>query len=1511
MKRFLYFLVLLAMFCQPLAPASARVDSPSQPTILVDSMPGYPTPARPIPHHEPGHASKAGGATAYTTQTNAQGVAETVEVQGLTALMANGTINDPFGGNYTFVDYNNILVAQTNNNGNLRYETQQYITGTNSLTSLNSWYDPASSRESEEKDIAAADLNGDQIDEQVVAWVNTLDSNHIQLAVGELPGDNRTWKVTSQPAIVGRKPGNDALVDVVVRGYDEALWHNELNTQTGNWTGWKNDAGGLLVSAPAIVSRGNDQFDVFMVGADNQVYARHWWNTWSAGWGLIKSDPATWGKLDPVVPRIEVEPPAVVSLDGNGFELFRLAPDHTLRWVHSDGVTWGDWINLHGYLASGPTAVVVGPSKMMVMARGVDDALWYRVYTNGAWSEWQHKTLAAGGGLAAAPGAAARNTGTADYPLTVYARGNNGQLYSIQYQAGVWQDWQSFAGPENPPVSPIAATIPPGATNTYLSVQLSDGSLASGKRIGSASPTWTPYQKLPSCCLATPLDTGLIDNVNNVKIPELQLAAGYFSGDGRQQIVLAYPSGSTGNDISLELFGVKDGFRPYKINSTTYFISNAWHPRLAVGDYDGDGYDEIGLAFWNPNDKKIWVQVLRVDPTDPNNWKIDWKTNPWASESQPLFHHSLSLAGGDLDGNREPDSDPNTPGVRDELVLQYDKLDGNWYTVFTQALKLKENVLVSGIPNILGKEFEKPSPDPGDVRVHMTVGDLDGNGRDEIIRYVGYFVGSAKGVWPYLHPWIEIYQADAQLALSGITGNDLQYNTRESYWSNLAAGDINRDGRSEIVLFDRRVQGDGVSQEAYRVMAWDDSISDSFALKELVAPQWVNTSSWINTDFALGNFTGESLRAGPPTYRVQSKAGGITAILHAPPKHIDTFNGQTVDVNSTNHEYTSRLTTTTSVGTRATVTAERKFSVAKDASATWGNDEATHVTGSLGETYGYNFENTETALNEFTISNTVGAEDEDIVYFVRTDYAVWEYPLYAGDTIKPASHLAVIWPISAPTGTYDMVTNDTCNHWYQPNHQLLNMWSYPGKLEDIQDFGRQVTQSGTNPFNATDISGEFNSEFTFSKTTVASLSSSLNWGMSRGLDTKIGGEEITTNLEVISFAAKLPSVSFAMQANYDESYLSTLEFQATETTQVVVHNPPGTDPIYNYKIKPYLFWSKAGYLVLDYTTNLSSTGGSFFGTRYNKADPAFIYPCTNMPERSRDIILSPSVADAGQPITITAIVRNFSNVSNNQPFKVKFYQGRPGSGGVQIGAKTIAAGQLQGHDYGSPLKVSIPWTASGQGVQKIYAEIDGENQLAEVHELGDPDVNNNLGYNELRLGTIGFIDMGRKTQEGYAGLDYQLSPSAGLTFYYPLENLGTNVRFDIQDAPFMPFRTLLKPFQLFVYTGQGSSDDAWNNPDTGFQLTPTKAPPAVQVFHYSDSDIAGLNEDTLNLYRWDTDPSGTSAWKLAVCPNYWVERFKAENLLVVPVCDMGTFAFYDQTPPRLSLTYLPVVVKKK
>lgn len=181
-------------------------------------------------------------------------------------------------------------------------------------------------------------------------------------------------RVTSAPAVVSSDEG----LDLVVRGYDDALWYRDGDS-------WQYDAGGRLLSAPAVASRAAGQFDVFAAGLDDSVepnYLVVWHNRWDGanrdGWEALdypdeESPPSAWPTVERNVPTPELPDPAVVTTGSNQLDLFWLWPDNTLRRRHFDGAAWGGWQNLGGMLASGPGAVA-HDDQIDVFARGVDEA---------------------------------------------------------------------------------------------------------------------------------------------------------------------------------------------------------------------------------------------------------------------------------------------------------------------------------------------------------------------------------------------------------------------------------------------------------------------------------------------------------------------------------------------------------------------------------------------------------------------------------------------------------------------------------------------------------------------------------------------------------------------------------------------------------------------------------------------------------------------------------------------------------------------------------------------------------------------------------------------------------------------------------------------------------------------------------------------------------------------------------------------------------------------------------
>ena len=251
------FLVSLIFLVVNATPVASMQGPDSTPPASEDGMPPFPIPSHPLPHHEPGHPARGTDYSTQVEQINAAGVAESVQLTGLDAMLADGVIDDPLQGNYRLVNLDKVMLGLYDDYDNLT--TRTYELATASLNPLGGSLVPRGDHRF--FDIAAGDLNGDLVDEQITAWIGN--GNQILLSIGEMPGT--LGRVTSGPAIV-----DGVVYPYTVRGYDDALWYHD-------GSGWKN-AGGRLLSAPAIVSQGSGQSTAFAIGTDNQIYSTHLMN---------------------------------------------------------------------------------------------------------------------------------------------------------------------------------------------------------------------------------------------------------------------------------------------------------------------------------------------------------------------------------------------------------------------------------------------------------------------------------------------------------------------------------------------------------------------------------------------------------------------------------------------------------------------------------------------------------------------------------------------------------------------------------------------------------------------------------------------------------------------------------------------------------------------------------------------------------------------------------------------------------------------------------------------------------------------------------------------------------------------------------------------------------------------------------------------------------------------------------------------------------------------------------
>ena len=251
--------------------------------------------------------------------------------------------------------------------------------------------------------------------------------------------------MNSSPRCVSRGVN---LVDCVALGQDNAVWYTSYN---GTWSNW-GSLGGSFASAPAIVSWSADRLPVYVRGTDNRFYHNVWHNGKWSGWDNLL------GQLPNAIPvgNLACFSPGILKVDCFTYDqdgnLWRNSFDPTLFW----GTHWSNWQMVpepsdHG---SGLGAYSFNPESIGIVTMAPNGTLVQgNLQGYAPISSWtQLPSVSSENG--SDPSCVGSKSGAAYCAVL----GQDGKIWSTEFDSGTWQDWTALPGTETLASGPTIVT---------------------------------------------------------------------------------------------------------------------------------------------------------------------------------------------------------------------------------------------------------------------------------------------------------------------------------------------------------------------------------------------------------------------------------------------------------------------------------------------------------------------------------------------------------------------------------------------------------------------------------------------------------------------------------------------------------------------------------------------------------------------------------------------------------------------------------------------------------------------------------------------------------------------------------------------------------------------------------------------------------------------------------------------------------------------------------------------
>ncbi len=864
---------------------------------------------------------------------------------------------------------------------------------------------------------------------------------------------------------------------------------------------------------------------------------------------------------------------------------------------------------------------------------------------------------------------------------------------------------------------------------------------------------------------------------------QIGLTIGDVLGTGREQILFAHQDVVKNNQIHVLVFSFDEtqwGFLKFETQIWIEGASDVGEEALfdiTTADLNQDGDKEVVLAglYGGP-----YLHVLDID----ENGKL--KSMARATPNWPISGEatSLSLASGDFDSDGQADIGIGVTSFQSGRI---------YASVHFAQTTLSLDSIAAGPEYSVEMEL---SPAGSPLGGSCAAGDLNADGADELVMAAGatvmVFEAEARngGIAP-------VKRAETQ----ALTREDDQASAFSRQYIDVA--DMDRDRKQEIVFAGNQYNlDDGTAFQAMEIWVFENQADTGFQLAVKARKQNYRAETVSDhIDFrrhyavALGDFDGDGLRAGKPRRFSKTDIVRPIVILNAPPVHFDILDNQIYDLNSCfdkngcpQFAATYDRSTTSQEIVTTEVTTSWGVSTTVDGEV---NTATVTASASLTAKYGRDFSKIQGSSQQTTVTINVDAVEDDQIYAIVSDYDIWEYPLL--EEGKTVAYLLVTVPRITEARWFP--GNSWSAFSYIPDHEVGNILSYREYASfDQNGYIREKIKGNlaVDDINSFSLNATSDYEWTLQFTDFAtnSASQSQTYGMEVGARVEVGRD----------FGVFGAKVGVEVNGDYSGSNLTSHTSTVTNALSLRVRLGAIDRSIgeVEYIVTPFAYWAQNGAIVIDYAARpeLSQPGfpRTWWQEKYgDHPDPALTLPFRYFPEKGRplqnearrfqtkEIVFDPKQPQPGDLVKITARLHNYSLAPTPGPVKVRFFVGDPDNGGLLIASpsdQTVVETQdfIAARDTAFvqmewivPPSFHRDYVFDGQYV-RIYAQIDPDNEITEVHE------NNNKGWNALQIPDITVTSV---TQEAPGAL-----PAAfRLHRAYPNPfNPSTAIQFDLPET---------------------------------------------------------------------------------------------------------------------------------